>query len=87
MRGLYVPGAGHAARRSSNSTAVRTAGFTTRWKTNTQLLRQDQQTKLIAARRIAADESLLNLRDIDSGKTVRPTAGRSTGTSIAIAGS
>ena len=40
------------------------------WKTNTQLLRHDQQAKLIAARRIAAEESLLNLRDIDSGKTV-----------------
>jgi hypothetical protein len=40
------------------------------WKIKTQLLRQDQQAKLIASRRITADESLLNLRDIDTGKTV-----------------
>ncbi len=40
------------------------------WKINTQLVRQDQQTKLIGSRRIVADEALLNLRDIDSGKTV-----------------
>jgi hypothetical protein len=40
------------------------------WKTNTQLVRQDQQGKLIASRRVAPEESLLNLRDIDSGKTV-----------------
>jgi len=40
------------------------------WKTNTQLLRQDQQDKLIASRRIRPEESLLNLRDIDSGKAV-----------------
>ncbi len=40
------------------------------WKTNTQLLRQDQQTKLIVSRRIKPEEALLNLRDIDSGKVV-----------------
>ncbi len=40
------------------------------WKIKTQLLRHDQQAKLIASRRITAEESLLNLRDIDSGKTV-----------------
>ena len=40
------------------------------WKTNTQLVRADPQAKLIAARRIAPDEALLNLRDIDSGKPV-----------------
>jgi hypothetical protein len=40
------------------------------WKKNTQLLRQDQQTKLIVSRRIKPDEALLNLRDIDSGKVV-----------------
>ena len=40
------------------------------WKTNTPLLRQDQQTKLIVARRIKPEEALLNLRDIDSGKVV-----------------
>jgi hypothetical protein len=40
------------------------------WKTNTQLLRQDQQTKLIISRRIKPEEALLNLRDIDSGKVV-----------------
>jgi hypothetical protein len=40
------------------------------WKSNTALLRQDQQTKLIIARRIKPEEALLNLRDIDSGKVV-----------------
>ena len=40
------------------------------WKTNTQLLRQDQQTKLIVSRRIKPEEALLHLRDIDSGKVV-----------------
>jgi hypothetical protein len=40
------------------------------WKTGTQLLRQEQQTKLIVDRRIKPDEVLLNLRDIDSGKVV-----------------
>ncbi len=40
------------------------------WKTNTPLLRQDQQTKLIVARRLKPEEALLNLRDIDSGKVV-----------------
>lgn len=45
------------------------------WKTNTGLVRQDQQAKLVASRRIVADESLLNLRDIDSGKTVQAHGG------------
>jgi hypothetical protein len=40
------------------------------WKVSTQLVRHDQQAKLIAARRMTVEESLLNLRDIDSGKTV-----------------
>jgi hypothetical protein len=40
------------------------------WKASTQLVRHDQQAKLIAARRMTVEESLLNLRDIDSGKTV-----------------
>jgi hypothetical protein len=40
------------------------------WKTGTQLLRQEQQTKLIVERRINPEEALLNLRDIDSGKVV-----------------
>ena len=40
------------------------------WKTGTQLLRQEQQTKLIVERRIKPDDALLNLRDIDSGKVV-----------------
>jgi hypothetical protein len=40
------------------------------WKTNTALLRQDQQTKLIVSRRLKPEEALLNLRDIDSGKVV-----------------
>ncbi len=45
------------------------------WKSNTQLVRQDQQARLIASRRIVADESLLSLRDIDSGKTVQAHGG------------
>jgi hypothetical protein len=40
------------------------------WRPNTQVVRQDQQSKLIASGRIKSDEALLNLRDIDSGKTV-----------------
>jgi hypothetical protein len=40
------------------------------WKANTQLVRQEQQNKLIAGRSIRADDALLNLRDIESGKTV-----------------
>jgi hypothetical protein len=40
------------------------------WKPNTQLLRQDQQDKLIISRRIKPDDALLNLRDIDSGKVI-----------------
>ncbi len=40
------------------------------WKTNTPLLRQDQQTKLINARRSKPEEKLLNLRDLDSDKAV-----------------
>jgi hypothetical protein len=40
------------------------------WKTNTPLLRQDQQTKLIVSHRIKPEEALLNLRDIDTGKVV-----------------
>ena len=40
------------------------------WKTNTPLLRQDQQTKLITSHRLKPEEALLNLRDIDSGKAV-----------------
>ena len=45
------------------------------WKANTQLVRPDQQAKMIAARRITAEESLLNLRDIDSGKPVQAHGG------------
>ena len=62
--------AGHHAWPSSNSTAVPTASCATAGRPNTQLLRQDQQTKLIVARRIKPEEALLNLRDIDSGKVV-----------------
>ncbi len=40
------------------------------WKTNTQFVLQDQQNKLISSRLIKPDETLLNLRDLDSGKTV-----------------
>ncbi len=40
------------------------------WKTNTQLVLQDQQNKLISSRAIKPEETLLNLRDLDSGKAV-----------------
>jgi hypothetical protein len=40
------------------------------WKTNTQILHQEQEIKLITARRMAPEDSLLALRDIDSGKAV-----------------
>jgi len=40
------------------------------WKTDTQLVRQEQEIKLIAARQITPEESLLSLRDIDSGKAI-----------------
>ena len=52
VRGLHLPGTGHAASRSSRSTAVAEGRLHYGWKTNTQLVRQDQQTKLIASRRI-----------------------------------
>ena len=40
------------------------------WKKNTQVLPQDTQNKLIAAGRIKPREALLNLRDVETGKTV-----------------
>jgi hypothetical protein len=40
------------------------------WRRNTQLVRQEPQTKLISSRLIAPAEALLNLRDVDSGKSV-----------------
>jgi hypothetical protein len=40
------------------------------WKTNTQLVRQEQEGKLLSARLMRQDEALLNLRDIDSSKLV-----------------
>lgn len=40
------------------------------WKRNTQVLPQDTQDKLIAAGRIKPREALLNLRDVETGKTV-----------------
>ena len=75
VRGLYLPGTGHAAGPAADSTAVAEGRLHYGWKTSTQLVRQDQQAKLIASRRITADESLLNLRDIDSGKTVQAHGG------------
>ena len=62
--------AGHPAVATAVRPRCRTATLRYGWKTNTQLLRQDQQTKLIVSRRIKPDEALLNLRDIDSGKVV-----------------
>jgi hypothetical protein len=40
------------------------------WKSNTQLVAQEQQAKLISSRLVKPEETLLNLRDLDSGKTV-----------------
>ena len=40
------------------------------WKTNTQLVAQEQQNKLISSRLVKPEELLLNLRDLDSGKAV-----------------
>jgi hypothetical protein len=40
------------------------------WKHNTQVLPQDEQTKLITAGRMKPEEALLNLRDVETGKTV-----------------
>jgi hypothetical protein len=40
------------------------------WKRKTQVLPQPEQNKLITAGRIKASEALLNLRDVDTGKTV-----------------
>jgi hypothetical protein len=40
------------------------------WKRNTQVLPQDTQNKLIAAGRIKPREALLNLRNVETGRTV-----------------
>ncbi len=40
------------------------------WKPNTQMVHQEQEIKLIAARLITPEEALLSLRDIDSGRAV-----------------
>ncbi|MGP0065286.1 MAG: hypothetical protein ACLQGP_17000 [Isosphaeraceae bacterium] len=50
----------------------RTAEGTLRyaWKRNAQVLPQDQQNKLVSAGRISPQEALLQLRDVDLGKTV-----------------
>jgi len=40
------------------------------WKPRTQAVRQEQQSQLIAKQLIRADEALLNLRDVETGKTV-----------------
>src|SRR5262249_21700471 len=40
------------------------------WKPNTQVVPQDEQNKLIAAGRMTPGEALLNLRDLETGKTV-----------------
>jgi len=45
-------------------------GLRYEWKRNTQLVRQEQQARLIASRQMTAEETLLNLRDVDSGKSV-----------------
>lgn len=45
------------------------------WKRNTQVLPQDTQDKLIAAGRLKAREALLNLRDVETGRTVQAHGG------------
>jgi len=40
------------------------------WKPRTQVVRQEQQSQLIAKQLIRADEALLSLRDVETGKTV-----------------
>jgi len=40
------------------------------WKTNTQLVHQDQEIKLILARLLTPEELLVSLRDVDSGNAV-----------------
>ena len=40
------------------------------WKRNTQVLPQEAQNRMIAAGRIRPNEALLNLRDVETGKTV-----------------
>ncbi len=45
-------------------------GLRYEWKRNTPLVRQEQQAKLISSRQMTAEEGLLNLRDVDSGKPV-----------------
>ncbi|MGO9922696.1 MAG: hypothetical protein ACLQIB_49375 [Isosphaeraceae bacterium] len=40
------------------------------WKPLTQAVRQEQQSQLISKQLIRADEGLLNLRDVETGKTV-----------------
>jgi hypothetical protein len=40
------------------------------WKRNTQVLPQEQQNQLISAGRIKPQEAILNLRDVETGKTV-----------------
>ncbi len=41
-----------------------------RWKPATQFVRQEQQNQLIAKQLIRTDEALLNLRDVDTGRSV-----------------
>jgi hypothetical protein len=41
-----------------------------RWKPATQFLRQEQQNQWIARQLIRSDEALLNLRDVETGRTV-----------------
>jgi hypothetical protein len=40
------------------------------WKPHTHVVRQEQQSQLIAKQLLRADEALLNLRDVETGKTV-----------------
>jgi hypothetical protein len=40
------------------------------WKPRTQVVRQEQQSQFVAKQLIRADEALLNLRDVETGKNV-----------------
>jgi hypothetical protein len=40
------------------------------WKPRTQVVRQEQQSQIVAKQLIRTDEALLNLRDVETGKTV-----------------
>ena len=71
VRGVHLPAARHDGGRSSSSTAAPDGVAALRLEDGTRSsCRRNSRTKLIASGRIKPDEALLNLRDIDTGKTV-----------------